>query len=408
MDSASFIERRKFIVKLGKMLHKYGAPAYRLEAHLTNVAKLLGVGAAFAVSPTVLNFVIWIPGEDTEYTLIARVLPGDVDLGSLSRTDEIVDALESGALTLSEASARLDEIALLPNPYSRLATFFAFGASGAAFALLMRASWTDVIFAGLLSLVVYLFVLGAEHSQRITKMLEPLVALVSAFLASGIAAFWDSNLHVPLVVLSSIIVFIPGLALTLGLSELAERHLVSGSARIMDALMMLFKLYFGAYLGVSIGQFCFGKAVYSSIDAVPAWTSIVAVAVLSSSLLIVFKARAKHALWAIIAGFIAYGSSYIGGIYFGLALGAFAGALAVGIYGSAFTRFAKAPASIVILNGMLVLVPGSKTYIGLNAFISGENMLPIENLGQQTFLIFMSLVAGFIFANVLLPPKKSL
>jgi uncharacterized membrane protein YjjB (DUF3815 family) len=67
-----------------------------------------------------------------------------------------------------------------------------------------------------------------------------------------------------------------------------------------------------------------------------------------------------------------------------------------------------APASIVSLQGMIVLVPGSKTYIGLNAFISGEQIVSTDHLGQQTFLIFMSLVAGFIFANVALPPKKSL
>ena len=68
VDSASFIEKRKFIVKLGKMLHKFGTPAYRLEAHLLNVAGFLGIGAAFAITPTVLTFVIWVPGEETEYT----------------------------------------------------------------------------------------------------------------------------------------------------------------------------------------------------------------------------------------------------------------------------------------------------------------------------------------------------
>jgi len=68
----------------------------------------------------------------------------------------------------------------------------------------------------------------------------------------------------------------------------------------------------------------------------------------------------------------------------------------------------NAPASIVSLQGMIVLVPGSKTYMGLNAFVSGQQMVSTEQLGQQTFLIFMSLVAGFIFANVALPPRKAL
>jgi uncharacterized membrane protein YjjP (DUF1212 family) len=408
LQSAEFIQKRRFIVKLGKMLHKFGTPAYRLENHLLNVAQFLGIGAAFAITPTVLTFVLWIPGDDSEYTHVARVMPGELDLGSLSRTDEIVDAVAENRLTLEEATARLNEIAAMPNPYSRLATFFAYGAAGGAFAMLMRTSWNDVVYASLLSLIVYGFVLWAEKSRRVTHMLEPLVALVSAFVATAIAAFIEPTLNVPIVVLSSIIVFIPGLALTLGLAELAARHLVSGTARIMDAVMLLFKLYFGAFLGIALGERAFGEAAFVAGTPVAGWTVWLAVAILCGSLVIVFRARKRHALWGLLSGFIAYGASLVGGIYLGLALGAFVGAFAVGVYGNMFTRFMDAPASIVSLQGMIVLVPGSKTYIGLNALISGEQMVSTEHLGQQTFLIFMSLVAGFIFANVALPPKKSL
>jgi uncharacterized membrane protein YjjP (DUF1212 family) len=408
VHSAEFIEKRRFIVKLGKMLHKFGTPAYRLEVHLLNVAEFLGIGAAFAITPTVLTFVIWQPGEDSEYTHVARVMPGELDLGSLSRTDEIVDAVANNLMTLQDATARLNEIAAMPNPYSRKATFLAYGAAGGAFAMLMQASWTDVAYATALSLLVYLFVLWAEKSRRVTNMLEPLVALVSALAATAIAAYFDPSINVPIVVLSAIIVFIPGLALTLGLAELAARHLVSGTARIMDAVMLLFKLYFGAFLGMALGAKLFGDVPFQPGLAVPAWTSWLAVAALCGSLVIVFRARKKHAFWGLLSGFIAYAASQVGGLYLGLALGAFVGAFAVGIYGNLFTRFMDAPASIVSLQGMIVLVPGSKTYIGLNAFISGEQIVSTDHLGQQTFLIFMSLVAGFIFANVALPPKKSL
>ena len=60
------------------------------------------------------------------------------------------------------------------------------------------------------------------------------------------------------------------------------------------------------------------------------------------------------------------------------------------------------------MQGLIVLVPGSKTYIGLNALMSGQDFLHTDHIGQQTFIIFMSLIAGLIFANVALPPKKSL
>ncbi|MFT6256997.1 MAG: hypothetical protein ACJAT8_001536, partial [Cellvibrionaceae bacterium] len=32
MDNQDFLEKRRFIIKLGKYLHKFGTPAYRLES----------------------------------------------------------------------------------------------------------------------------------------------------------------------------------------------------------------------------------------------------------------------------------------------------------------------------------------------------------------------------------------
>ena len=95
-------------------------------------------------------------------------------------------------------------------------------------------------------------------------------------------------------------------------------------------------------------------------------------------------------------------------MYLDYTLGTFVGALAVGVFSNLFNRVVNAPASIVAMQGLIVLVPGSKTYIGLNSLIEGQDFVYADHIGQQTFLIFMSLVAGLIFANVALPPKKSL
>ncbi len=84
--------------------------------------------------------------------------------------------------------------------------------------MLMRASWHDVFWATVLSLIVYLFVLWSMKSRRVAHMLEPLVALVSALLATAVAVYIDPMINVPLVVLSAIIVFIPGLAVNPGFS----------------------------------------------------------------------------------------------------------------------------------------------------------------------------------------------
>ncbi|WP_372767624.1 threonine/serine exporter ThrE family protein [Pseudoalteromonas sp.] len=408
MNTASFTQKRRFIVKLGKMLHKFGTPAYRLEAHLENLTIFLGLKASFIITPTALTFVIWTEGHEDEYTHAARVSPGELDLGALAHTDELVDKLTDYTITLEQADLALDEIANLPNPYNRLATGAAFAMSGGAFAMLMGTSWNDVLWSILISSIVYLFVLWSDKSRRVAHMLEPLVAIVAAITACAISAYIDPGINIRMVILSAIIVFIPGLALTLGLAELSARHLVSGTARIMDAFMLLFKLYFGAFLGIAVGFAFFGQADFIAPTPIPKWTAWLAIAILCMSLIIIFRTKAKHAVWSILAGFVAYAASIAGAFYLDYALGTFVGAFAVGVYSNFFTRAANAPACIVAMQGLIVLVPGSKTYIGLNSLISGQEFVASTGIGQQTFLIFMSLIAGLIFANVALPPKKSL
>jgi uncharacterized membrane protein YjjP (DUF1212 family) len=402
-----FLQKRRFIIRLGKALHKLGSTAYRLEDSLLSIARFLDIRASFMITPTALTFILSDDEDDQQYNHLVRVEPGEIDLGSLARIDELVDELINGERTLDEAIERLNEVNNKPPPYGVILTFFAFGSSSGAFAMLMQTSWHDVFWSTVLGFVVFLFVIWAERSHRVTEMLEPMAALTTSMLASLISLF-DPSINIPMVILSSIIAFIPGLSLTVGLSELAARHLMSGTARIMDSIMVLFKLYFGAVLGMALGKLFWGEVEYVTPNIMPDWTAWAAVTTLSISLVILFRVRKKDAPWGIISGYVAYGASIIGAAYLGPALGAFVGAFVLGIYGNLFSRIMKLPSSIVKLLGLVVLVPGSKVYIGLNSAISGVDMLNTSNIGSQAFLIFMSLVAGLIFANVALPSRKTL
>ncbi len=409
MPTKLFKKRRKFLIYLAKTLHQCGTPAYQLEGHLVKISEALELGGSFLISPTSITCVFWPKDdrENQEHSYIARVQPGDLDLGLLARTDELVEELCSGQRDLDDALLRLEDINNKPNPYPRWLIIIAFGLASSAFSMLMGTSWVDVIASFILAIGVYGLVMWGEKSAKVQTALEPFAAMAAAFGASAMT-FYEPSINLPLVVLASIIVFIPGLALTVGLSELAARDLVSGTVRVMDALMVLFKLYFGAFLGFAIASVLFGNVLQVEAIRLPHWSGWLAVLVLSFCLMVMFKIRLKDAPWGIAAGFLGHGVSVIASAYFGTALGIFFAALALGIYANLFARWRKAPAAIVLLQGIVVLVPGSKLYMGLNTVISGKEILHIEQLGSQSFLILMSLVAGLIFANIIADPRRSL
>ncbi|WP_040522975.1 threonine/serine exporter family protein [Aliiglaciecola lipolytica] len=408
MDKSEFIQIRRFILKLGKMLHKYGSPSFRLEAYLSEVAHHLGVHASFISTPTSLSIVLWSDRHEDEYNHAARIDPGELDMNSLSLTDELAFQLLSGEISLADADKRLDQIDAMQSPYNKTLTGVAFGTATSAFAMLMGAGWPEIFWSGVLGVIVYFWTLWSLRSKRVNLMLESVASFTVGFSACAINYYFDSGFNIWLIILSSLIILVPGLSLTIGLAELSSRNLVSGTARVMDATMQLFKLYFGAFIGITLGYQLFGHQELQVADTLPFWVNWLGVLMLSIGLVAIFRTRMKHVPWAIVSTFIAYGASTWSSAYLENGLGAFVGAFALGVYSNIFSRTMNAPSTIVAMHGLIVLVPGSKTYIGLNSFISGQDFIKADHIGQETFLILMSLVAGLIFANVVMPTKKAL
>lgn len=407
MGLGDYSQKRDFILELGKALHQFGTPAFRLEAHLTNVTEFLGLNGYFLLSPTSMTFVLWEHSETEQHNYTLRVHPGELDLGRLAEADQLVDEVVSGSETLDQALASLRALTKKPSPYSQQLTMQAFGISAGAFAMLMRASWIDIIFSTLAGFMIYLLVMLVEKRGLNTEILEPLASIVAALFAAAVSVFYP-EIYSPIVILSSIIVFIPGLAITMGLKDLAARHLTSGTSRVMDGIMCLFKLYFGTALGMALGAQIFGSVEHVTAPAVPEWTLWLAVPTLSLTLVVIFKSRLKDAPWGVMSAIVAFLGSLIGTVYLGDSLGLFVGAVMTGIYSNMYSRITNAPSSVVLLHGVVLLVPGSKAYITLNEMISGEVMMTFASIGPQTFLIFMSITAGLIFANSLVPSRKTL
>ena len=85
----------------------------------------------------------------------------------------------------------------------------------------------------------------------------------------------------------------------------------------------------------------------------------------------------------------------------------FLGALAVGCASNSYARWIDRPASVPLIPGILLLVPGSVGYRSLTAFLENQAVQGIE-LAFTTTLVAASLVGGLLVANVVVPPKRLL
>jgi uncharacterized membrane protein YjjP (DUF1212 family) len=410
MQNESFQSRTRFVIQLGKALHECGATSQSIERHLMAVSNMLGVNASFLVSPTTFTSVFWLDDEFDQHIHVERTEPTDTNLGRLWEIDQLVSKIETGQVSFEDGPQALEQLIRKPAAYSMTMNALSWILIGGCFASLVSANAIDSISAAGLSLLTFLVAIAGTSNARVGPLVPILAPMLSALCASALQ-WLGVPLNVPFVILSSIVVFIPGLALTVALSEIASRNLISGSSRLVDAIMLLFKLFFGAAMGVSIAALLWPHMpVHAFVDGqLPDWTELPAVLVLAWSLAIAFNIPQRRTLWGVVSALIAFWAAQYATTWLGATGGMFVGALAVGLYSNLFARLTQSPASIMLTQGIVLLVPGSKTYMIINSWVSGQDILPGTMVASnQAIMIFIALIAGLTFAHALLPSNKSL
>ncbi len=396
-------DRIGFVLKLARAMHGYGYAAHRLEEVLCATAQRLGLEAQFFSTPTSIFAAF---GEQADQrTFLLRVEPGDTDLGRLADVDRVTRRVLRGELTAAEGSAALDAIAALPPLYGRLLTTAAFGVASAAAARFLGGGATEIGLAGGLGVVTGVLSITAARFATLARVFEPLTAFVVTLIATAFAAR-VLPLSVPVTVLAGLIVLIPGLTLTVAMTELATRHLASGTARFSSALLLFVTIAFGVAVGSRLGQLGFGAVATAQPAALPGWTSFVALAAAPLAFTVLLRAHPNDAAWILVTGWITFGATRAGALSLGAELGAFVGSLAAGVTANLYALLRDRPSQIPLVPAVLLLVPGSLGFRSVSALVDREVLSGVETAFTMIF-IATGIVAGLLVANIVVPRRRA-
>lgn len=403
-EQGTFEASTETVVRLGKALHVSGSPAHRIEEGMELASRRLGLDGQFFSTPTAL-FASFRHGEERR-TVLERVDPSEIHLRRIDVLDQLLAGIADGRLGPEEVSRRLEPLFHEPLPYRGLPTVLAFGLVSAAAAYFFRGGWAEIGAAGSFGVLIGALSQLAPRLPALNRLFEPVAAFVAAFLAyalAGVTGWADPSV----VILSALIVLVPGLTLTVALTELATRHLVSGSARLSGAVVLLFTLAFGVGLGGLLARRLVGpiaETVPVPPDALWNWA---AVAVASTGFVVLFRARVRDAGWILLAGVLAVQAVDLGTSSLGPQLGAFVGALAVGTAGNLFARLWRRPAVLLQVPGLILLVPGSLGFRSLTQLMREDVLSGLETAFDTT-LVGIALATGLLLANVVVPPRRVL
>ncbi len=403
-DPHDLDENRRFLVKLGGALTRLGTPAHRLESSLELVAQALGLEAQLFSAPTMLMVSVGPAGA--QHTLMFRVEPGEIDLGKLVQVDEVAQRVGLGKMSTAEGEAALDAIEQAPARYGPKLVLPAWAVVSAAVARFLGGRWEDALVAGAIGITIGALAIVLGRKPAGARVFD-LMASFFAAIGAGVAAI-HTGTTMQITLLAGLIVLLPGLGITTAITELATRNLVSGTARLTAAAIVFMQLAFGVALGDRLVRFMFGSQP-TVLPQIPlSWELEAGLVGLSLvALAILFRAQTRNFGWIIAAGTIGFYGARLGAYITGPELGAGLGGLAVALFGNVYARSDRGPALVPIVPGILLLVPGSIGFRSLTSMMRDDVVSGVDTAFTM-FLVAVSIVAGLLFANVLVPPRRSL
>ena len=407
--------RIAFLLELARRLHQYGTSAPRLEMAIDLCARRLGLQADVWSSPTaiIVSFADLAEGGEgvAQTTQVMRLAPGDVNLARLCEADAIADRVIAGELDLRQGWRLLRTLGAPEPRKAMLNTVASYGLSAASIeALFLHSSWVDLVVAAVIGMLIGVITLLSANRPRLAVASDAISAIVATAVAILVSA-----LVVPLaiksVVLAALIILVPGMSLTTAVREVASGHLVSGMARMGGAMATLLKLVFGT---VAATEVCDAFGIHArdfALPPLPAWTDWPALLVAAVAFAMLFRAARRDWPAVIVAVIVGYLATRWGGEFSGrlpsAPFGVFVGGLLVSALSNLYARQWGRPGAVIREPGILLLVPGSVGFRSVSFLLERDT-----TLGMDTALLLVtllvSLVAGLLFGDLLVSPRRSL
>lgn len=399
----------RFLKRYARQLHMSGVPAHQFERMMTALGDKLGFNCQALSSPTsiFLSFQYQDDEEDNHPIpmQLDRMNPPTINLGNTAELYDIGNGLLDDEVSTQKAYAKLKD--WQPKQlYPTWLQIICWGLSGGGVAVMLDASWAGIGAATLSASLIGMLITHAGIALR-QGGLEAIAALFSTFLVFALNRLVP-GLDVFIIIMSSLIVLIPGLGLTIAVTELSTDHLASGSARLSGALVTLLKLSLGVLIGTVVAGW-FGWSIdvelTAHLPAPPDWFRWPALLISAFGFGVLFSVRRKDLHIAMLAAIVSYVISRLGVALGGLEFGVLLASMSVAILSNLYGRLVKQSGGLIRVPGVILLVPGTIGYHGVTAlFLDGGTNVTDTSLLALRLLI--SLVGGLLFGNTLLPPRR--
>jgi len=397
-------------LRTGVLLLQSGAETTDTERSMRRLLRGLGLAGAEALVTYSIVMVSFVQGGGALPTTAMRAVPSwQTNYAKLAAVSDVANEVAEGRLDLPAAEKALDAAAATRVPYPSWALVAAAGASAAGLAVLFGGSYVDALATLAVGILVQPVVVGVERT-RLPPLFQTAagVAVTTALVAvlAGLGALPNASL----VLTGAILRFLPGSTLVAGMRDLMDRSIVSGTARLAEALL------FGAAVAGSLGTVLtvasnMGIRLIISLEGATSWplwvlvaASAVAVAFYAIGLGVPTKVLLTSSLVGALATLVGEGLVTT----FALVGDVLVAALVVGVLSRLFARQMHAPWTLWAVPAVLVLLPGLTI---VRAMLATSAVLQVSLLADAlltAFAIGVGVASGDIVVTTYLQIREQI
>jgi uncharacterized membrane protein YjjP (DUF1212 family) len=396
-DSAEPRELQTFLVQLGAAMNAAGVPVQSVQERLTRAAQAYGAESArISAFPTYM-MVALASGEPATLELTTSLAPSRLD--QISALERLARDAEQARVEPAAGLARLERIRIMRPRFGPAQSIVGYCVLTLGICLVLHPAPRNVVAAAVFGALV-----GLLRSLERSRPLQILMPIIAAFAVAALSALAVKHgLDGPglRAIVASLVVFLPGAALTTAVLELASGQMISGSARLVAGGMQLAFLAFGILAGIEVVGVPSPSVFPGSTDVLGAWAAWLGVLIFAVGVTVAYSAPARSFPALLVVLYAAWGGQVLGNAVFGIYVSAFIGALVMTPLAFWVARFPSAmPPYASFLPAFWLLVPGALGVIGLTELAGDAGASGRQDISATVVSIF-AIALGVLFGTLL-------
>ena len=234
-------ETLKVALMVGKILLKSGAETYRVEDTINRFCIANGYEVDIFVTPTV----IILGNEQVDsFNCVSRIRYRTTNLGMISEMNDMSYKFERWPMSYRGTMAWLEEKLKAQVPYGKWKVCLASAIASASFSAMLGGNRHDFI-AAFITGGIAMLVLKQIAGYRPSAFWENALAGVAIGVVALICCAVSVQCTMEKIIVGALMPFVPGVAFTNGLRDYMAGDLLSGNARIAEALLFAASIAIG-------------------------------------------------------------------------------------------------------------------------------------------------------------------